>query len=150
MAIEIHGDLLTPDQREAKKQEFKQWDKAYFDLIGDVLIVDNTSSKKLKEEGEDPQFAVVHSKISEFATKELAVKAPVSWVLFRKVIQSVGKNMVSLEDAIAIGVACKMEDVVNALLLYHELGVILFYPYIKGLQDSVIINPQCFMKVLGN
>ena len=153
MTIGTHGDLLTPDQREAKKQEFKQHckDKAYFDLIDDVLIVDNTSAKKPGEEGEDPQFAVIRSKISEFTTEKLAVKAPVSWVLFRKVIQGVGKNVVSLEDAHAIGVACKIpqEDVVNALLFYHELGVILFYPHIKGLQDSVIINPQWFVKVLG-
>ena len=156
MAIGTHGDLLTPDQREAKKKEFIQHckDKAYFDLIDDihnVLIVDNTKAKKPGEEGEDPQFAVIRSKISEFTTKELAVKAPVSWVLFRKVIQGVGKNVVSLEDAHAIGVACKIpqEDVVNTLLFYHELGVILFYPHIKGLQDSVIINPQWFVKVLG-
>ena len=153
MAIGTHGDLLTPDQREAKKQEFKQHckDKAYFDLIDDIWIVDNTKAKKPGEEGEDPQFAVVRSKINEFTTKKLAVKAPVSWVLFRKVIQGVGKNMVSLEDAHAIGVACKIpqEDVIEALLFYHELGVILFYPHIKGLQDSVIINPQWFVKVLG-
>ena len=154
MAIGTHGDdLRTQAQRDAKKEEFIQHckDKAYFDLIDDVLIVDNTSAKKPGEEGEDPQFAVIRSKISEFTTKKLAVKAPVSWVLFRKVIQGVGKNVVSLEDAIAIGVACKIpqEDVVKALLFYHELGVILFYPHIKGLQDSVIINPQWFVKVLG-
>ena len=153
MAIGTHGDSLTPDQWEAKKEEFIQHckDKAYFNLIDDVLIVDNTSAKKPGEEGEDPQFAVVRSRISEFTTKKLAVKVPVSWVLFRKVIQSVGKNVVSLEDAHAIGVACKIprEDVIKALLFYHELGVILFYPHIKELQDSVIINPQWFVKVLG-
>ena len=153
MAIGTHGDLLTPDQWEAKKEDFIQHckDKAYFDLIDDVLIVDNTSAKKPGEEGEDPQFAVIRSKISEFTIKKLAMKTPVSWVLFRKVIQGVGKNVISLEDAIAIGVACKIpqEDVVNALLFYHELGVILFYSRTKGLQDSVIINPQWFVKVLG-
>ena len=153
MAVGTHGDLLTPDQREAKKREFVQHckDKAYYDLIEDVFIVDNTTAKKPGEEGEDPQFAAIRSKISEFATKELAVKAPVSWVLFRKVIQGVERNVVSLEDAHAIGVACKIpqEDVITVLTLYHELGVILFYPHIKGLQDSVIINPQWFVDVLG-
>ena len=153
MAVGTHKDLLTPDQREAKKREFIRHckDKAYYDLIEDVFIVDNTTAKKPGEEGEDPQFAVIRSKISEFATKKLAVKAPVSWVLFRKVIQGVERNVVSLEDAHAIGVACKIpqEDVITVLAFYHELGVILFYPHIKGLQDSVIINPQWFVDVLG-
>ena len=153
MAIGTHGDLLTQAQKEAKKKEFIQHckDKAYFDLIDDILIVDNTKAKKPGEEGEDPQFAIIRSKISEFTTKKLAVKVPVSWVLFRKVMQGVGKNVVSLEVAHAIGVACKIpqEDVGKALLFYHELGVILFYPHIKGLQNSVIINPQWFVNVLG-
>ena len=153
MAIGTHGDLLTQVQKEAKKKEFIQHckDKAYFKLIDDILIVDNTKAKKPGEEGEDPQFTIIRSKISEFTTKKLAVKVPVSWVLFRKVMQGVGKNVVSLEDAHAIGVACKIpqEDVGKALLFYHDLGVIPFYSHIKGLQDSVIINPQWFVNVLG-
>ena len=106
MAVGTHGDLLTPDQREAKKKEFIQYckDKAYYE---DVFIVDNTTAKK-PGEGEDLQFAVICSNISKFATKKLAVKAPVSWVLFQKVIQGVGKNIVSLENSHAIGVACKI------------------------------------------
>ena len=61
------------------------------------------------------------------------------------------KILVSLEDAHAIGVACKYHRMMSLqfFAFYHELGVILFYPHIKGLQDLVIINPQLFMDVLG-
>ena len=153
MTVGTHADLLTPDQREAKKKEFLEHckNKAYYDLIEDVFIVDNTSAKKPGEEGEDPQFAIIRSKISEFTNTKLTVKAPVSWVLFRKVIQGVRENVVSLEDVHAIGVACKMplEEVCEALKFYHELGVILFYPHIKGLEKSVIVNPGWFVGVLG-
>ena len=93
LAVGTRADLLTPNQRETKKKEFLEHCKnnAYYDLIEDVFIVDNTSAKK--PGGEDPQFAIIHSGISEFTNTKLTMNTLVSWVLFRKVIQGVCENM---------------------------------------------------------
>ena len=38
---------------------------------------------------------------------------------------------------------------IRILAFYHELGVVLFYPHIKGLGDKVILSPKWFVDCLG-
>ena len=54
-------------------------------LIEDTIIVDNNTSGKGKFE--DPNFAKIRTAVGNFTSKKLIVETPVSWVLFRKVIQ---------------------------------------------------------------
>ena len=150
--IGTHGDIL---RTEVKKKEVVEnleshyKEKTYFQLIENTLIVDNTTSGT--GENEDPNLAKVRRAICQFTNDKLIVKTPVSWVLFRKVIQQFSKNVINLNEAHAIGVACKIphEDVPKALLFYHDLGVVLFYPHIKGLEKKVIIKPKWFVDTLG-
>ena len=148
--IGTHGDILkTKEEKEAvvEKIESHYKDKAYFELIEDNLIIDNTTSGK----DEDPNITILRRAICLFTHDKLIVKTPVSWVLFRKVIQLFEKNVIYLEEVHAIGVACKIphDDVPKALLFYHDLGVVLYYPHIKGLKDKVIIKPKWFVDTLG-
>ena len=150
--IGTHGDIL---KTEVKKKEVVEnleshyKDKTYFQLIDNTLIVDNTTSGR--GENEDPNLAKVRRAICQFTYDKLIVKTPVSWVLFRKVIQLFSKNVINLNEAQAIGVACKIpyDDVPKALLFYHDLGVVFFYPHIKGLEKKVIIKPKWFVDTLG-
>ena len=150
--IGTHGDdLKTEDKREkvVEKLESHYKDKEYFRLIDKTLIIDNTSSGK--GENEDPNLAKIRRTICQFTHDKLIVKTPVSWVLFRKVIQLFDANVIDLDKACEIGVACKIphDDVPKALLFYHDLGVVLFYPHIKGLTEKVIIKPKWFVEILG-
>ena len=152
LCIGTHGDKLKEvNKKNAVNDEFKSHcrGKPFEVLIDDFYIVDNTTAGKGKDE--DPNFSKVRQKIYDFTSGKLIVKTPISWVLFRKVIGSIGKNVISLKEACAIGKACKIpaEVVPSVLLFYHDLGVLLFYPHIKGLQDIVIISSKWFVNALG-
>ena len=149
--IGTHGDQLNDEMKDeviAKvKSQYKS--KAFADLIKDTLIVDNTTAGMGKDE--DPNFEKIRFAIQDFAMNDLAVRVPVSWVLFRKVIQIFNEKVISLEDALAIGVACEIprDHVLKVLRFYHDLGALLYYPGIAGLKNKVIIDPKWFVKVLG-
>ncbi|XP_019858962.1 PREDICTED: uncharacterized protein LOC109587167 [Amphimedon queenslandica] len=148
--IGTHGDLINHDEQIAAIEKMKSTykNKAFSYLIKKVLIVDNTTAGSDKE---DPNFSVIREEVSDFTCNKLIVKTPVSWVLFRKVIKLLGTKVIGLKEAHKIGLACKIphNDVPKVLLFYHDLGVLLYYPFIKGLQDRVIISPQWFVDTLG-
>lgn len=148
--IGTHGDLIGDQEREEIKTKLKESykSKAFSYLIDNTLIVDNTTAGEGKE---DVSFKTVRDEILNFTCHKLVVKAPLSWVLFRNVVQALDAKVISLEEAHAIGVACKIphSDVSKALLFYHDLGAILYYPNIEGMKDKVIINPKWFVGMLG-
>ena len=150
--IGTHGDILkTEDKRKevVEKLESHYKNKEYFQLIDNALIIDNTSSGK--GENEDPNLGKIQRAICQFTHDKLIVKTPVSWVLFRKVIQLFDANTIDLDKACEIGVACKIphDDVPKALLFYHDMGVLFFYPHINGLKKKVILRPKWFGETLG-
>ncbi|XP_019858327.1 PREDICTED: uncharacterized protein LOC109586569 [Amphimedon queenslandica] len=149
--IGTRGDKLEEEsKKEVKKQmQFLYQEKEFSDLIKDVLIIDNTTSGKGKSE--DPSITELREAIDGFINK-LVLSTPVNWVLFRNILQELEKpNVISLSDAIAIGVACHIPaaDVPEVLKFYHELGALLYYPQIEGLRNKVILNPKWFVDTIG-
>ena len=151
--IGTHGDQLNKQKKTEVKDELESHyqDKIFAPLIEDTLLVDNTTSGK--GEFEDPNFAKLRRAMYSFTSENLIVETPVSWVLFRIVIQQYDKNVhvIDLKEAHSIGKACKIpfDDVPKVLLFYHDLGVLLFYPYIEELKEKVIVSPQWFVDILG-
>ena len=149
--IGTHGDLLTDRKKEQVRSELISHykDKDYAKLISDTLIIDNTSSGK--GESEDPNIEVVRSAIIDITRNKLIVKTPISWVLFRKVLQALEENIVSISLAMEAGAVCKIppEDVPQVLLFYHDLGSVLYYPQLEGLKEKVIVDPKFFIDALG-
>ena len=148
--IGTHGDvLITNEKKKAVLNELESnyKNKAFIELVKETLIIDNTSDKKNVK----IQISLSYIELCQFTYEKLIVGTPVSWVLFRKVIQLFDKNVINLEEAHAIVVACKIphDDVPKVLLFYHDLGVVLFYPNITGLRNKVIINPKWFVDMLG-
>ncbi|XP_019857379.1 PREDICTED: uncharacterized protein LOC109585696 [Amphimedon queenslandica] len=148
--IGTRGDMLDEaEKKEAKKQIQSLYEeKEFSDLIKDVLIIDNTTSGK--GEREDPNITLLRGAIDSFINK-LTVKTPVNWFLFRKVLQELKQNVISLSEAIAIGEACHIPagEVPVVLKFYHELGVLLSYPKIKSLTKKVILSPKWFVDTIG-
>ncbi|XP_011408331.2 PREDICTED: probable serine/threonine-protein kinase pats1 [Amphimedon queenslandica] len=148
--IGTRGDKLSKEEKEEIRKQIQSLyeEKEFSDLIEDVLIVDNKTSGK--GENEDPSITELRQSINDFINT-LAVPTPVNWVLFRKVLQELKQNVISVSDAIAIGVACKIKanDVAEVLKFYHELGVILYYPQIEGLRNEVILSPKWFIDTIG-
>ena len=151
LGIGTHGDLLNEEENRKVIEQFEKHceNKAFTELLDhEVFIVDNSSAQT------DPGFSKLHEIIQRFATENLVVKTPVSWVLFRKVLQmfsNESRNVISFNEAKAIGIACKIEaeDIHKVLMFYHDLGVILFYPHIKSFEHRIILNPKWFVESLG-
>ena len=156
LGIGTHGDkLLHEDKKQSVIDRFNTLysDKAFAELFDDILVVDNTTAGS-EGSGEDPGFGRVRESIHKFALEKLVVKTPVSWVLFRKILHMFAKeskNVITYNEAKAIGVACKIstEDIHKVLMFYHDLGVILYYSHIRGLKDKVILSPKWFVESLG-
>ena len=148
--IGTHGDLLSDEKKKQVISELVSHyrGKDYAKLISDTLIIDNTSSGKGKLE--DPNIEKMRKSIIDI-TKKLIVETPISWVLFRKVLEALEESIVSLSLAYDVGAACKVppEDVPQVLLFYHDLGAFLYYPQLSGLKDKVIVNPKFFVDALG-
>ena len=154
LGIGTHGDGLNKREKQSVIGQFNTLckGKAFSELIDNILIIDNTTAGRGKE-GEDPGFERIRESIFQFAEK-LVVKTPVSWVLFRKIIQMFtkeSKNVITFSEAKVIGVACKIkaEDVHKVLMFYHDLGVILYYSHIRNLKNKVILSPRWFVESLG-
>ena len=149
--IGTHGDLLTDRKKEQVRKELISHyeDKEYAKLVSDTLIIDNTSSGK--GESEDPNIKVVRSAIIDITRNKLIVKTPISWVLFRKVLEALEESIVSISLAEDVGAACNIssKDVPLVLLFYHDLGSVLYYPELEGLKEKVIVDPKFFIDALG-
>ena len=122
-------------------------DKTYADLLmpSPGYIVDNTTAGQ--EDKEDPAFKEIRKCIHEFATTNLAVRTPITWVFFRKVMQTIcqpDKPVMNYSEVIAIAEACSIppSTLPSVLNFYHELGVFMYYSKIRSLRDVIIVNPQ--------
>ena len=154
IAIGSRGDKLSSEKKDEISENLMHSieEKAFANIFKRVCIVDNTTAGVGEEE--DETYKYLREEIYKLASENLVVKTPIKWVLFRKVLQVLVrefKNIITLIEACAIGVDCKInaEDVPKVLMFYHELGVILFYPHIPGLRDKVILSPKWFVDCLG-
>ena len=126
-------------------------DKTYTPLLLDGVIVNNTTAGCGKQ-AEDKGFKYIRERVHELASDHLAVRTPVAWVLFRKVLQKVSQGpIVSYQQAFAVGQACGIaENVVPSVLhFYHELAVFFHYTQIESLSQRIIVDPQWLIKQLG-
>ena len=158
MPIGTRGDELK-QRGEDPKNVLKELEDslkskpAMHHVLKQPIIIDNTTSGKGVHE--DSGYQMVRQAMFDMTSSQLKKKTPIAWILFRKLLQllqrSPGANIISLNDAIAISALARMQhDQVRAVLeFYHELGVLLYYPGIKGLHEKIILNPQWFVDCLG-
>ena len=121
-------------------------DKTFADLLMPTpgYIVDNTTAG---QDEEDPTFSSIRKSVYEFATANFTVPTPITWVLFRKVMQALSKGnrpVMEVSEVIAVAEACSVPPsaVPSVLNFYHELGVFLYYSKIQTLREVIITSPQ--------
>ena len=116
---------------------------------GQVLFpVNNTTAGDGSKE--DPIANFIRKKIDKLALNRDIYELPITWMIFemeiRQVCSKSGKAYISFEACCTIGhqtnIISGVEEVRNALIYHHLLGVLLYYPDIPGLQDYVIIDHQ--------
>ena len=121
-------------------------DKTFADLLLPCpgYIVDNTTAGQDKE---DPAFSSIRKSVHEFATANFTVLTPITWVLFRKVMQALSKGnrpVMRYSEVVAVAEACSIpaSAVPSVLNFYHELGVFVYYSNIQTLREVIITSPQ--------
>ena len=154
--VGTHGD--DPDVK-ARKEEIvtelstEYENKAFAHLVKKGVIIDNTTAGT--GEVEDPGFKYIRQEVHELASKELAIRTPVAWVLFRRVFQKVVKDLkspvVSYKLAVEVAIACNIpEDSISSMLqFYHDLAVFFHYAQVPSLKDHVIADPQWLVKSIA-
>ena len=151
LLVGTHHDRLSCSEEQASIAQSLQSqyeNKSYADLLmpSPLYFVDNT--KAGKGDNEDTTYKELRECVHHFASKNLTVRTPVSWVLFRKMMQIISeesmKPVMSYEEALTIADACSIpaEAFPSVLNFYHELGVVLYYPAIAALQQIVVVDPQ--------
>ena len=124
---------------------------------GGVLFpVDNTTAGN--DSIEDPIANFIRSKIDELAIDKDVYELPITWMLLeleiRKVCSDNGKGYISFEECYSIAhqtnLISDMEEVRNALIYHHLLGVLLYYPDVPGLCDYVITDHQWLFDRISN
>ena len=122
-------------------------------ILGEPLIIDNTTAGKEKE---DPGYGKIRQQVHLFSTK-LTVETPHAWIVFRTVLKDTvagrkgnAKYILSFNEVVTIAKSCNIpsESVNGMLEFYHELGVFLHYTKIDLLKDRVFIDPQWLFQQL--
>ena len=128
-------------------------DKMYADLLmpSPGYVVDNTTAG---EDKEDPAFEKIRKCIHEFTTTNLPVRTPITWVLFRKVMQTISrenKPVLRYSEVISIAKSCSIPlgAVPSLLNFYHELGVFFYYSMIPSLKEVIIADPQWLINYIA-
>ena len=126
-------------------------DKAFTHLLLDGVVVDNTTAGN--GEFEDPFFQNIREIASKFSTEDLAIRTPITWVLFRKVFERYARErpVILLEEVVELGKECSIrgQALLSVLAFYHDLAVFFHYSSITSLQSHVISNPQWLIRQMA-
>ena len=126
-------------------------DKAFAHLLLDGVVVDNTTAGN--GVFEDLIFQNIRDIATKFATEDLAIRTPITWVLFRKVFERYVRDrpVVSLKEVVELGKECSIsgQALLSVLEFYHDLAVFFHYSSITSLQSQVIANPQWLIRQMA-
>ena len=104
-------------------------------------------TKLVENEQNTGDFSDIRMCVLDVADR-FAVETPVTWVLFRTILERISEEepLISLHKAREVGKASFIDkkNVRSVLNFYHELGVFLFYPE-KGKDESEYLHKKCII-----
>ena len=147
--VGTHRDLITKEEFEKKDKKLQQkirntefYGKGIIEFASDnqlMLAVDNMSG----DQGEIDSSRKLLEKIIERSFERVAI--PASWLMLSLCIRKSGVRTMSLAECekLAGKLRISAQDLQHALwFLHHYIGVLLYYPDIKSLRDTVICDIQ--------
>ena len=147
--VGTHRDLVTEEEFKKKDQELQQkirntefYGKGIIEFASEdqlMLAVDNMSG----DQGEIDSSRKLLEKIIERSFKRVAI--PASWLMLSLCIRKSGVRTMSLAECKKLGSKLRIsaQDLQHALwFLHHYIGVLLHYPDIESLRDTVICDIQ--------
>ena len=115
---------------------------------GVLFPVDNTTAGQ--DTNEDPVASFIRNEIDKVALGKDIYELPITWMLLELEIRQVCSNTcrayIPFEECCSISKQCNLiidkEEIKNALIYHHLLGVLLYYPEVPGLGNFVIVDHQ--------
>ena len=123
---------------------------------GVVFPVDNTTAGQ--DAKEDPVASFMRNEIDKVALGKDIYELPITWMLLeleiRQVCSNTGRAYIPFEECYSISQQCNLitdkEEIKNALIYHHLLGVLLYYPEVPRLGDFVIVDHQWLFDRISN
>lgn len=147
--VGTHRDLVTEEDFKRKDRELQRkvrntefYGKGIIEFVSDeqlMLAVDNMSG----DQGEIDSTRKLLVKIIERSFERVAI--PASWLMLSLCIRKSGVRTMSLAECekLAGKLRISAQDLQHALwFLHHYIGVLLHYPDIESLRDTVICDIQ--------
>ena len=113
----------------------------YSDSDGRIIHpISNTDHEGRDEAAQKIRTAIEH--MSKYQKSYSQV--PINWLLFQLEVQLTGEDYIERSECIEIAKHCYIrENEVDYVLMYfHQLGILLHYREVSGLNDIIFCNPQ--------
>ena len=114
----------------------------YSDRDGRIIHpVSNTDHEGRDEAAQKIRTAIEHMSKYQKSYSEV----PINWLLFQLEVQLTGEDYIERSECIEIATKdcyIKENEVDYVLMYFHQLGILLHYREVRGLNDIIFCNPQ--------
>ena len=96
-------------------------------------------------EGRDEAAQKIRTAIEHMSKSQKSYsQVPINWLLFQLEVQLTGEDYIERSECIEIAKHCyiRENEVDYVLMCFHQLGILLHYREVRGLQDIIFCNPQ--------
>ena len=160
--VGTHADKVTKAEIQAIENKLKdtadelKCNKFLWELDEKVLFsVDNTTAG---DDNEDPIAGIIRTRIQEIAKDSSVYDVPITWFILLLEIQKISsERKISFLPFSEVVDICKKgklsqdeKEIQNALLLFHLMGILLYYHEVPGMCQYVIINHQWLFEKLSS
>ena len=162
MFVGTHLDLVTDanevevrERDELLKQKVKQ--SAFYKTCGECLVefasYDKLTFEVNNQTGEDNEIEPIRQKLETVMEKFTKTKIPIAWLVLNLCIRSKKLRIMHLADCekLAQKLNIDPEELQEALkFLHHYVGLLLYYPELEALKDTVICDIQIVFDSASN
>ena len=160
MFVGTHLDLVTDANEvevrdELLKQKVKQ--SAFYKTCGECLVefasYDKLTFEVNNQTGEDDEIEPIRRKLETVMEKFTKTKIPIAWLVLNLCIRSKKLRIMHLADCekLAQKLNIDPEELQEALkFLHHFVGLLLYYPELEALKDTVICDIQIVFDSASN
>ena len=113
----------------------------YHDRDGRIIHpISNTDHEGRDEAAQKIRTAIEHMSKCQKSYSQV----PINWLLFQLEVQLTGEDYIERSECIEIAKRCyiKENEVDYVLMYFHQLGILLHYKEVRGLNNIIFCNPQ--------
>ena len=142
----------TDDEKfqEVNEIETMIWDKVLAEEVDQMFYRDSDDRiihpiSNTDYEGRDEAAQKIRTAIEHMSKYQKSYsEVPINWLLFQLEVQLTDKNYIERSECIKIAKRCSIRenDLDYVLMYFHQLGILLHYGKVSGLEDVIFCKPQ--------